>query len=74
MHSESQISLHEIGPPFSSSGGAMIHRLCTDYFILTIVLLQDRQSPCIRPLRPVDQSLHDAEHDVAFWKQLVFLA
>src|SRR5258708_723010 len=31
MQSAPQISLHEIGPPFSSSGGAMIHRLCTDY-------------------------------------------
>jgi hypothetical protein len=30
---EAQISLHEIGPPFNCSGGAMIHRLCTDYSI-----------------------------------------
>jgi len=28
MQAEPQISAHEIGPPFSSSGGAMIHRLC----------------------------------------------
>jgi len=33
MHCAPQISLHEIGPPFSSSGGAMIHRLCTDHLI-----------------------------------------
>src|SRR6266404_9393271 len=31
MQSAPQISVHEIGPPFSSSGGAIIHRLCTDY-------------------------------------------
>lgn len=42
MHADLQISLHEIGLPFSSSGGAMIHRLCTDYLILASVLLQDR--------------------------------
>jgi hypothetical protein len=35
MHANPQISLHEIVPPFSSSGGAMIHRLCTDYLIPT---------------------------------------
>src|ERR1700688_2989172 len=29
IHAESQISLHEIGAPFSSSAGAMIHRLST---------------------------------------------
>jgi len=28
MQAELQISLHEIGPPFNSSGDAMIHRLC----------------------------------------------
>jgi len=33
MQSAPQISVHEIGPPFSSSGGAMIHRLCTDYLM-----------------------------------------
>src|SRR5438128_2400183 len=31
MHCAPQISLHEIGLPLSSSGGAMIHRLCTDH-------------------------------------------
>src|SRR3981081_1583827 len=31
MQSAPQISVHEIGPPFSSSGGSRIHRLCTDY-------------------------------------------
>src|SRR3981081_2078855 len=31
MHPAPQISVHEIGPPFSSSGGDRIHRLCTDY-------------------------------------------
>jgi len=31
MHAEPQTSFHEIGPPFSSSAGAMIHRVCTDY-------------------------------------------
>src|SRR5437667_537355 len=33
MHGDPQISVHEIGPLFSSSGGAIIHRLCTDHFI-----------------------------------------
>jgi hypothetical protein len=33
MHSEPQISLHEIGPFLSSSVGAMIHRLSTDQLI-----------------------------------------
>jgi len=33
MHSDPQISLHEIAPPFNSSGGAMIHRYCTDQLI-----------------------------------------
>ena len=33
MHAEPQISAHEMGPPSSCSGGAMIHRLCTDQFI-----------------------------------------
>ena len=28
MQAESQISLHEIGPPFNSSGGAIIHLGC----------------------------------------------
>src|SRR6266702_680623 len=28
MQADPQISVHEIGPPFNSSGGAMIHRLC----------------------------------------------
>jgi hypothetical protein len=31
MHVEPQTSLHAIGPPFNSSGGAMIHWLCTDH-------------------------------------------
>jgi len=35
MHADPQISLHEIVPPFNSSGGAMIHWLCTDYLIPT---------------------------------------
>jgi hypothetical protein len=43
MHSDRQISFHEIAPPFSSSAGAMIHRLCTEYLILARVFLQDRQ-------------------------------
>jgi hypothetical protein len=30
MHGKPQISPHEIGPAFSFSGGAIIHRLCTD--------------------------------------------
>src|SRR5260370_41495537 len=34
MHAEPQISPHEISLPFSSSGGAIIHRLGTNYFIL----------------------------------------
>jgi len=33
MHAEPQISFHEISRPFSSSGGAIIHRLRTNYFI-----------------------------------------
>ena len=33
MHSDPQISLHEIAPPFNSSRGAKIHRYCTDQFI-----------------------------------------
>jgi len=33
MHAEPQISPHEISLPFSSSGGAIIHRLGTNYFI-----------------------------------------
>ena len=33
MHGEPQISFHEIGPPFNSSGGTIIHRVCTDHFI-----------------------------------------
>jgi hypothetical protein len=33
MDSDPQILLHEIGPPFNSSGGAKIHRCCTDHFI-----------------------------------------
>jgi hypothetical protein len=33
IHAEPQISFHEIGPPFNSSAGVMIHRLCTDQFI-----------------------------------------
>ena len=33
MHAQPQISLQEIGPPLSSSGGRRIHRLGTDYFI-----------------------------------------
>src|SRR5438477_12568876 len=32
MHSQPQISLHEIGPLMSCSGGRMIQRLSTDYF------------------------------------------
>ena len=35
MQGEPHISAHEIGPPFSSSGDAMIHRLCTDHFSCT---------------------------------------
>src|ERR1700730_415124 len=31
MQFEREKSLHEIGPPFNSSGGAMIHRFCTDH-------------------------------------------
>lgn len=31
MPTEPQISFHGVSPPFSSSGGTMIHRLCTDY-------------------------------------------
>src|SRR5260370_36907303 len=31
MPAEPQISFHGVGPPFSSSGGTMIHRLCTRY-------------------------------------------
>src|SRR5207247_9568245 len=33
MQGEPHISAHENGPPFSSSGDAMIHRLCTDQLI-----------------------------------------
>ena len=33
MQADPQISFHEISPPFSSSGGAIIHRLRTDHFI-----------------------------------------
>src|ERR1043166_8482600 len=33
MQAQSQISFHEIAPPLSSSGGAMIQRVCTDYVI-----------------------------------------
>jgi len=33
MHADPQISLQGMVPPFNSSGGAMIHRLCTDHFI-----------------------------------------
>jgi hypothetical protein len=33
MHRDPQISLQEIAPPFKSSGGAIIHRCCTDQFI-----------------------------------------
>jgi hypothetical protein len=33
MHSQRQMSSHEIGPPFSCSGGDKIQRACTDYFI-----------------------------------------
>src|SRR6266404_4941675 len=33
IHSQPQISLHEIALPLSSSGGRMFQRLCTDYFI-----------------------------------------
>src|SRR6266566_1599093 len=69
MHANPQISLHEIVPPFSSSGGAMIHRLCTDYLILARVFLQDRQwSGEQSPRRPTcspRQLLYEAELDVA---------
>jgi len=33
MHSQLQMSVHEIGPPFSCSGYDKIQRACTDYFI-----------------------------------------
>src|SRR4029077_10515511 len=33
MQFEREKSCHEIGPPFNSSGGAMIHRFCTDHLI-----------------------------------------
>jgi len=33
MQGEPHISAHENGPPFSSSGDAMIHRLCTEQLI-----------------------------------------
>jgi len=33
MHSEPQISLQEIASLFNSSGGAKIHRCCTDHLI-----------------------------------------
>src|SRR5947207_13446000 len=33
MHSDAQISLHGIAPPFRSSHGGRIHRCCTDQFI-----------------------------------------
>src|SRR5439155_2695788 len=33
IHAEPQISFHEIGPPLSSSRGAIIQRVCTDYLI-----------------------------------------
>jgi hypothetical protein len=33
MQADPQISVHAIDAPFSSSGGAMIHRVCTDQFI-----------------------------------------
>src|SRR6266436_10158436 len=33
MHSDAQISLHGIAPPFRSSHGGRIHRCCTAQFI-----------------------------------------
>jgi len=33
MQFEREKSLHEIGPPFNFSGGAMIHRFCTGHII-----------------------------------------
>src|SRR4030095_2059256 len=33
MHSDPQISPHEMTLPFNSSGGARIHRCCTEHFI-----------------------------------------
>ena len=69
MHADPQTSLHEIVPPFSSSDGAMIHRLCTDYLILARVFLQDRQwsgeqSPRRPPVR-LGSLLYEAKLDVA---------
>jgi uncharacterized protein (TIGR03067 family) len=47
MHSEPQISLHEIGPFRSSSADAMIHRLCTDQFIRAELSDKMQQIPCV---------------------------
>jgi hypothetical protein len=47
MHSEPQISLHEIGPFPSSSADAMIHRLCTDQFIRAELSDKMQQIPCV---------------------------
>ena len=50
MHSAPQMSLHEIGPPFSSSGDAIIHRLCTDHLIRCRIADKSPSRPGIKIL------------------------
>src|SRR5437764_3262648 len=71
IHSQPQISLHEIGAPFRSSGGIRIQLARTDYFICGLLADKTAVKHCRSQVqRETEQSRSQPRFESAFEKRV----